>query len=635
MRHVVRFAGIILAALLLTPAAASAHERIMHFDSRVEIHADASLTVTETIRVYAAGKEIKRGIYRDFPQAYRGRWGLWQRTGFKVLQVRRDGNPEPYHLKARSNGTRVYIGQGDVMLAPGEHTYELTYHTDRQLGFFDEYDQLYWNVTGNDWIFPINRATATVILPPGATLKDVKAYAGKSGSSEQDHIECTPAESTAQFATTRSLAPGEGLTIVAIWPKGFVAPLTGQDKWLNMLRDNPDVVIMLAGLLLVFAYFMVVWSKVGRDPVKGIIIPQYGPPPDFSPAACRYLAMMRFDHKAFAANLISLATKGALSIQQNSDKSYSVISRKSTVEMLPDERVLFNELLGSRHSVALNQDNHTIIGSALSDLRKALESKLQKTHFSTNFRYWLPGFLLTLGAVAFAMWSYKGGDSFGFAIMFLGWSFGLIYLFASSVKLWRARQWFRALGSSLVNLLFLGVGILITKEFAKATSNWIPALMLLIALLNALFHRLLRARTELGRRMLDHIEGFRLYLSVAEKDRLNLENPPERTPELFEQFLPYALALNVEQQWAEQFETVLAQATAVQDGDGQASSYSPSWYRGTSWESLGAAGFASSFGSSLTGAISSSSTPPGSSDGYSGGGGSSGGGGGGGGGGGW
>jgi uncharacterized membrane protein len=143
-----------------------------------------------------------------------------------------------------------------------------------------------------------------------------------------------------------------------------------------------------------------------------------------------------------------------------------------------------------------------------------------------------------------------------------------------------------------------------------------------------LFYHLLKAPTLRGRKVMDQIEGFKMYLSVAEKDRLNLLNPPEKTPELYERYLPYALALDVENEWGEQFAEVLARAQV----DGQP--YSPSWYSGRSWDVSRTSGFSDSLGSDFAGAISSSSTAPGSSSG-SGGGGSSGGGGGGGGGSGW
>jgi len=177
-------------------------------------------------------------------------------------------------------------------------------------------------------------------------------------------------------------------------------------------------------------------------------------------------------------------------------------------------------------------------------------------------------------------------------------------------------------------LVFAGAEVLAIYAFLRTGAAFFIALILILVGVNALFYWLLKAPTRTGRQLLDKIEGFRMYLSTAERHRLNLMNPPERTPELFEAYLPYALALDVDQEWAEQFSDILAQAAR------EGGSYHPSWYRGTGWSRLHPGAFTSALGSSLSSAISSSSTAPGSSSGFSGGG-SSGGGGGGGGGGGW
>lgn len=142
---------------------------------------------------------------------------------------------------------------------------------------------------------------------------------------------------------------------------------------------------------------------------------------------------------------------------------------------------------------------------------------------------------------------------------------------------------------------------------------------------NLLFYNLLKAPTTIGRKVMDELEGLKLFLSVAEKDRLNVLNPPDKTPALFERFLPWALALGVEQQWCEQFSEILKEM-------GRDEGYAPLWYNSSS--NFSSQSFASSLGNTLSATISSSSRAPGSSSG-SGGGGSSGGGGGGGGGGGW
>lgn len=109
----------------------SSAERILRFNSGIEVHEDGSMTVTETIRVYGAGNQIRHGIYRDFPTRYKDRLGNRYRVDFQVKEVLRDGSQEGYHLQPLSNGMRVYIGKKEVMLSPGEYTYTLVYTTDR------------------------------------------------------------------------------------------------------------------------------------------------------------------------------------------------------------------------------------------------------------------------------------------------------------------------------------------------------------------------------------------------------------------------------------------------------------------------------------------------------------------------
>lgn len=158
--------------------------------------------------------------------------------------------------------------------------------------------------------------------------------------------------------------------------------------------------------------------------------------------------------------------------------------------------------------------------------------------------------------------------------------------------------------------------------------------IVILGIMSAVFGSTLKSYTREGRQLVDQIAGFRLYLSVTEKDRLNLLNPPERTPEMFEKYLPYALALDVEQRWSQQFASVFARMAA------EGRPYIPVWYYGAYWNPVNPAAFASHMGTGFTNAISASAVAPGSKSGFGGGGfggggGFSGGGGGGGGGGGW
>ena len=167
-------------------AVAAEEERILDFKSHVQVLRDGSVTITEEIKVVAAGDKIKRGIFRDFPTQYQDRYGNTIRVGFNVVSVLRDGISDSYHIEERSNGKRVYIGRKDFFLQPGTYTYTITYKTDHQLGYFKDFDELYWNVTGNGWDFVIEGAEALVELPPGTEVLKTAAYTGYSGEKGHD-----------------------------------------------------------------------------------------------------------------------------------------------------------------------------------------------------------------------------------------------------------------------------------------------------------------------------------------------------------------------------------------------------------------------------------------------------------------
>src|SRR3954462_385208 len=135
----------ILLLILLLIGKAEAVERVLDFHSDIRVAGDGALTVTEVIVVQAEGSQIRRGILRDFPTDYRDRRGARVVVPFEVLRVTRNGDSERYALERLDNGTRLRIGDADVQLRPGRHTYEIRYRTARQVGFFDDHDELYWN----------------------------------------------------------------------------------------------------------------------------------------------------------------------------------------------------------------------------------------------------------------------------------------------------------------------------------------------------------------------------------------------------------------------------------------------------------------------------------------------------------
>jgi uncharacterized membrane protein len=641
----VRTFPIIIALLAFCVSVAAAQtedrERILSFQSDIQVHKDASVTIAETIKVISAGENIKRGIYRDFPTRYKDRLGNNYAVDFEVLSIERDFNAEVHHIENLANGKRLYIGREDYLIPDGEHVYKITYRTNRQIGFFKDFDEFYWNVNG-EWSFPMDKVSATIRLPGDALSRIISkdAYTGFAGDKGKDFATSFDYVGNLVFETTRGLEPQEQFTVAVSWPKGYVTEPTAQEKIYYFMRDNKQALIAVMGFFLVLVYYLTVWYRFGKDPRKGTIFALFEPPNRLSPQEVRYIMNMGFDNKTFTACVINMAVKGYIKIKEEKGE-YTLEKTGSEDKLSKEEAEVSKRLFGSLNDITLKNIYHQRIQGAVDELKFSLKKDYEKTYFFTNFQYFIPGLALSALSIFVTVLFGEGGKlvvGLFMSLWLTGWSIGVSALMYNVFTLWkgfissgsnRAFLLGNAVFLSLFSLPFLageffGIGML-----AFATTIAIIPVILGLVLVNLLFYRLLKAPTYAGRKIMDKIEGFKMFLMAAEKDRLNVMNPPDKTPELFEKYLPYALALDVEQQWSEQFSEVLKTASA-ETGE----RYHPGWYSGAGWSRLGASGFSSSFGSSFSGAIASSSTAPGSSSG-SGGGGSSGGGGGGGGGGGW
>ncbi|HKD14553.1 MAG TPA: DUF2207 domain-containing protein [Candidatus Angelobacter sp.] len=651
-------AAVIVLLCLVTRSVAqndeAADERIRSFDSHITLHPDGSMQVQETIEVQAAGIEIRHGIYRDFPTRYKDLMGNRYTVTFEIVGVQRDGQPEPYHTESLSNGVRVYFGDKGTLISSGVHRYVFTYNTNRQLGFFKDHDELYWNVTGLGWSFRIDAATATVLLPPQIHnfVTSLDAYTGAMGERGRGAAVSRDDDDNPHFAVEH-LAPRNGITIVVTWPKGLIAEPTREQKIKWFLSDNRNAAVGLIGLLVVLGYYLVVWTKVGRDPAAGTVVPLYEPPDNMSPAAMRYLRQMNFDDKAFTSAILGLAAKGCLTIKQDGSHSYRLMQKRDSHQigqLSSDEKTLKQKLFEDNDRVDLSSSGSSVVYRARQALETALHTGLEKLYFVTNAGYLWPGILLTIiAAVAMLLAgaSQMDGGQLGVALFMIvwlsGWSVGVGALLHAVARAWKAARANKVLGGAgAMGITLFTIPFLIGEIAGLGALTWaisVVGLLVIVLLIgsNVLFHHLLKAPTRAGRQLLDRVDGFKMFLTAVDGPRFTTMIPPNKTPELFERFLPYALALGVEQAWAQQFSQVLATAAGASSGSG--ATYSPSWYSGAFIASTPAA-FASSFSSGFSSVVSASSSPPGSSSGGGGfsgggGGGSSGGGGGGGGGGGW
>ena len=564
------------ALMLFFSVGAYAQEVINNFDVIIDVQKSGDFIVTETIEVNAEGRQIRRGIFRDIPrfQLLDGKYKIPQRIS--VMAVNRDGSRTPFMTSDQGNAMQIRIGEETVFLAPGAYAYEIKYHMPNQVRYFKTHDEVYWNATGTYWAFPIQKASATVKFPvPGAIVQEQNAYTGREGSTEQTYSYKANV-GTHIFKTERPLGPQEGMTISLSFDKGLIDPPSVSEKRFFWWVRNAGLIILSLALGGVTLFYLRAWNRVGRDPAKDPVFARYAAPKNYSAAALSHIHYKGIKgHKPLIATLMGLAIKGELKL--DAQKKKTTIKRTSpdrdAAPLNSEEIYLLNLLFPSSRSgsITLDRKPNTRFHKATTKFYAYVGKLYGKDYHRWNLGYIFGGIILS-------------GIAFMTAISQFYGFFKPIYL--------------------ILILGLLGV--------------------------NTLFMFLMPAPTEKGQDLGTEIDGFRLYMKTAEKMRLNAvevgsDRPPPMTTDRYEAFLPFAIALGVEDPWSDHFEAAMPEA---------AKAYNPAWSSGHFNSGRSLSRMTDSMVSNLSSGAS-SAAPQSSGSSGGGGGGFSGGGGGGGGGGGW
>jgi uncharacterized membrane protein len=559
--------GVLSAVFLMLPFFASA-EQISSFVSDIELKADGSFLVTETI-AYDFEGEQRHGIFRYVEKKHPQEASSFWKERFidiDLLNVSLDGKDVPYELTDSKEKLEVKIGDPNSTIS-GTHTYEIAYKVAGGYSYFGEDStEIYWNVTGNGWEVPIGSAEATV---RGELLLENKAcYMGAEGISVAcDSIVAKSASSTRFVAS--NLSPYSGLTIAHELDAKRIEVLVLER--FNFLLVLAFIVPVLAVGIGIFGYRYRTEHKTGNP-----IIAQYEPYKDFKPMYTGMLFDGRLDPQDITSGIVYLAEQGFLKIKKTEKKvlflfevdDYHIellrpvaevesVFLKTVLELLFTQSAPVGETL-TLSSLKTNMQQQAQNQKLLQQLRKDLKKDLEQS-----------GFFQTNKTALVLLWICGG---FLFLMFFVG---EFIFLFLG-----------------METLLVFGVALL---------SGLILSMFM--------FER----RTKVGYEALDHLKGFKLFLSVTDAERFTFHNAPQKSPEQFMEYLPYAIAFGVEKQWAKAFEGI-----TIPD---------PGWYDGGSAGSFSAVNLTSSLGAFSTSFAASSGSSASSGGGSSGGGGGGGGGG--------
>lgn len=553
---------------------------VTNFHARILVKNDGTFTVHETMKIFTNGvtfgpksPRLITGIYRSISNRIQGKHAYYRRMGFEMISAAMDGNPITYSVETFGSWftSFIFFGTDGLTLSPGFHEFTLEYTTDRHINFLPDQDEFFWWVFGeggHGWATSVGTIEITVVLPEGShgIIASLDDYSWNKGIGKIPELLRQAAESDEANVLHYARVVSEKkpyLSVVVGLPKGTVHGPDISRRMEFFFRDMIAYLPGIIGLTVFFMYYIIIWVRVGRDPEGKSIVPLYRPPADCSPAFARLLFTMGYDRTSFSSALLNLASKGVIRILRYGEGYAIEKTGAGNSGISADEQVLYGALMGDERDQKSLSDRQVLdavaIHRAYKKHRRHLMSSVGKRFFVKNARYVIPGIIISLIVAAINAEIVDVEGSYVKELTGLGlWTIfaGFVCRFLSRKKVLELRK-----PSKLIYLLLLfpavlySVAVSISHAYEVFDIRQLMFLVPIFIMLTAhvVFFFLLRAPTPLGRKSLDEIAGFRRYLAAAEGDRLDRMTPPEKTPGLYQAYLPYALALGVENRWSEKF----------------------------------------------------------------------------------
>jgi len=518
-----RVFAVALLCLLLFPAASALTTRelrIEKFDAEIVVSPNGSIDVTENIQAHFIGGPW-HGLYRTIPVEYVTPQGLNYTLFMNVKSITDgDGNRLKFETSRERHyrKLKIYVPNADN----STQTISIDYTVEDALRFFEDHDELYWNVTGDSWDVPIQSASARIVLPEATTNIRVNPLTGAYRSTAHD-ADVQVAGNGVEVRTREALRYHEGLTVAVAFDKGFVHEPTTLDKASLFFRSNSPLGLPVAAFVIMFY----LWWTRGRDPRLRPIAAQYQPPDQLTPGEAGTLIDNSADMRDITSSIVDLAVRGYLVIEEHEhnrmlglvhDKDYNFILKKERSEwsqLKPHEQVLLNGFFPGG-----------AVGESIS--MSSLENHFYKNLPEIKSRIFES--LVTRGYYR------RRPDSVRAGYIGSGIVVGILLVWGGSAI---------ASGMGMAPLAFILAGIL-SGGIVCGFGWFMPA------------------HTEQGARAMEGVLGFEDFLSHVESDRFN---KTIKTPQMFEKFLPFAMALGVEKNWSKAFQGIMTQP--------------PEWYRGS------------------------------------------------------
>lgn len=515
------FAGILLSLVFAPCAFAYSSWHIPSIYQEIEILESGKISVTETIKADFTN-DPKRGIYREMPVKYRDRYGNPFNLKLKVISVTDENNqPHPVYrqgMEAFSDRYFLQIGDPNTYIS-SETTYVITYEIDRALNYFQNHDELYWNVF-TDWEVPVLKSEATVKLPEDVQAEALQAacFTGAYGSTQSECEAEIADEKTFRFVANTDFRPREGFTIVAGFTPDIIAKPSLIQKIIWFIFDNWSLLIPVA----VFLFLFFKWWYTGRDPkTKDTIIPMYEPPDNLTPTEVGTIVDESVDTHDISTVIIDYAVQGYLKIKEIKSKKmlffdgtdYEIILLKDykTKQGIKSHEVEILDGVFEGKEKVLISDLALKFYKHLNDIKKKLYKNLvEEGYFVHN---------------------------------------------PESVR----KKYF-GIGVFIVMAAFFSAGLLVSIFGVTFIFS-----IIMSGILFMIFSKFMPRKTLKGADAYIKIKGLEEYIRTAEKDRIKFY---EDKNIFFEKLLPYAMVLGLSEKWAKAFEGIYKKAPSwFESGD--------------------------------------------------------------------
>ena len=516
-QSLLRPALLLLFVISLASSASARQLKIEKFSAEIFVQPDSTLDVTETIKVNFIG--MWHGLYRTIPVEYVTPQGF-NYSLFVKLDGATDAADQPLKVESSREGHylkwKIYVDDATDV----DRTIHLHYQVRNGLKFFEDHDELYWNVTGDEWDVPVGDASAQIMLPAGVTGVRTNEFTGSYRSRGQD-ANVTASENTVEVSMTRPLSFHEGLTVVVGWDKGFVKEPGTSDLIDQFLASNWPIFLPVPVFLLMFW----LWYTRGRDPRVGPVAVQYAPPEGMSPAEAGTLVDESAAMRDITATIVDLAVRGYIVIEEK--------EKSGMIGLLHNKEYVFHLKKSVKEWAGLKPHELVLLAGIFSN---GAQTEVELSSLQNEFYTKLPGIKNGIFDELMEHGYFQHRPD---------------YVRSSFVG-----------GGLVLGVLFFFLGNALSQKMGMAPAPFFVAAILSAGIIVG-FGWIMSARTADGAKALASVLGFEDFLTHVEADHLDRIS---QTPETFEKFLPYAMALGVEKKWVGAFQNIYTQP--------------PSWYQG-------------------------------------------------------